>query len=78
MTTQITVRLPEDLVAFLDDLVSSGAVRSRADGVTHSLSRERRYRTALRDAAILRGQPDDPELDALATYQAEHPIQLDD
>ena len=78
MSTQITLRLPEDLVAFLDDLVASGSVRSRAEGVTHSLARERRYRTALQDVAILRGAPSDPDLDALAAHQAEHPVELDD
>jgi len=78
MSVQITVRLPHELVSFLDDLVAAGSVRSRAEGVTHSLARERRFRSALNDVAILRDLSTDPDLDELASYQAAHPVALDD
>lgn len=73
MTVQITVRLPDDLVEFVDAAVASGAASSRADAVARALIRERRRQVALRDVAILRGQPVDRDLDALAGYAAEHP-----
>jgi Arc/MetJ-type ribon-helix-helix transcriptional regulator len=78
MTRQITVRLQEELVEFVDALVAEGVVDSRAQAVALALTRERRRRTALHDAEILRGVPTDPELDAIATFTAAHPIELDD
>ncbi|MEA2311070.1 MAG: hypothetical protein QOE28_1038, partial [Solirubrobacteraceae bacterium] len=53
MSKQIAVRLPDDLVAFVDGVVDSGAERSRAAVVTRALERERRRAIAERDAAIL-------------------------
>jgi Arc/MetJ-type ribon-helix-helix transcriptional regulator len=50
---QIAVRLPDDLVAFVDHLVSRGDATSRAAVVSRALERERRRRVAERDAAIL-------------------------
>ena len=78
MSTQITVRLPDDLVAFVDALVAEGAVRSRAEAVARALTRERRRQTALKDVAILRQRGSDPDLDALAEHTAAHPAELDD
>ena len=54
MTTQIAVRLPDDLVAFLDRSVAEGRVTSRAALVTSALEREMRRVLAEHDAAILR------------------------
>jgi len=78
MTTQITVRLPDDLVAFVDELVAEGAVASRAEIVARALTRERRRQTALADIAILRQRGSDPDLDAIAEHTAAHPVDLDD
>jgi Arc/MetJ-type ribon-helix-helix transcriptional regulator len=78
MTIQITVRLPDELVAFVDAEVERGDATSRADAVARALVRERRRRTALADVAILRGSPDDPDLDGLAEYTGAHPVPLDD
>jgi Arc/MetJ-type ribon-helix-helix transcriptional regulator len=78
MSTQITVRLPEDLVAFVDALVADGAVASRAEAVSRALARERRRRVALADVEILSRLGDDPDLDALARHTAAHPVDLDD
>jgi Arc/MetJ-type ribon-helix-helix transcriptional regulator len=53
MSKQIVVRLPDELVAFIDELVDSGAERSRAAVVTLALTRERRRVIAAHDAEIL-------------------------
>jgi Arc/MetJ-type ribon-helix-helix transcriptional regulator len=83
MTVQITVRLPDELVAFVDAEVARGAATSRAEAVAKALVRERRRRRALEDVAILQaeaagGLGADPDLDGLARHTAAHPVALDD
>jgi Arc/MetJ-type ribon-helix-helix transcriptional regulator len=90
MTIQITVRLPDELVAFVDALVADGVHTSRADAVAQALTREQRRRTALRDAEILAraasvtsaNAPDATdvvnEMHALADFAAAHLAALDD
>ncbi len=71
MTKQIAVRLPEDLVDFVDAQVRAGAVKSRADAVARALARERRRTLAAADLAILlaeRGVDDPDHLDDLAEF----------
>jgi len=70
MSKQIAVRLPDELVDFLDEVVESGAGRSRAAVVTTALERERRRLLAARDAEILARTGHDPELAGLAEYAA--------
>jgi len=70
MSTQIAVRLPDDLVAFVDDLISHGDATSRAAVVSRALERERRRKVAERDAAILAHAGTDTDLDGLAKYAA--------
>ncbi len=70
MTTQIAVRLPDDLVAFIDGLVRSGHAASRAAAVARALERERRRQIAERDAAILAQAGRDADLDGLAHHAA--------
>ena len=70
MTTQITVRLPDELVAFIDELVRNGAVASRAAAVARALERERRRQIAERDAATLAQASADTDLDRLARHAA--------
>lgn len=70
MSTQIAVRLPDDLVEFVDELVDSGASDSRAAAVRKALERERRRALAERDAEILARTGPDPELAGLAGYAA--------
>lgn len=75
MSTQIAVRLPDELVRFLDDLVADGRATSRADVVTRALKRERRRAIAARDVAILTGlADDDDDLDDLAALAARTPL----
>ncbi len=76
MSRQITVRLPEEQVEFIDAVVASGDAVSRADVVARALERERRRAVALRDVAILTGSQDDSDLDALAGYVAS--LEIDD
>jgi Arc/MetJ-type ribon-helix-helix transcriptional regulator len=78
MSIQITVRLPDDLVGFIDAEVVSGVFTSRADAVARALVRERRHRTGLADVAILRAGAQHDDLDALAAHTAAHPIDLGD
>lgn len=57
MSTQIAVRLPDEIVDFVDAQVASGAARSRADFIWHAIQREQRRLAAERDLAILLDQP---------------------
>jgi Arc/MetJ-type ribon-helix-helix transcriptional regulator len=68
MTKQIAVRLPDELVDFVDGIVESGAARNRASVVTRALERERRRVVAARDAEILARAGADPELAGLAEH----------
>lgn len=77
MSKQIAVRLPDELVEFVDEIVGSGSERSRASVVTRALERERRRVIAERDAAILARTGPDPELVGLAEYAAGLPSRLD-
>ncbi len=70
MSIQIAVRLPDDLVAFVDDLVSHGDAASRAAVVSRALERERRRKLAERDAVILSSAGKDRDLDSLAEFAA--------
>ena len=70
MSKQIAVRLANDLVSFVDEVVDSGAERSRAAVVSKALERERRRVVASRDAQILARTGPDPELAGLAEYAA--------
>ena len=77
MSTQIAVRLPDDLVRYIDDLVEQHIVKSRAEFVAKAIAREQRHRSAQADVEILKRLGNDPDLDALAAYQAAHPFELD-
>jgi Arc/MetJ-type ribon-helix-helix transcriptional regulator len=68
MTKQIAVRLPDDLVGFLDDLVASGDEVSRASIVIRALKREKRRLATLKDVEILKRLGPDHDLDSLAEW----------
>lgn len=78
MTTQIALRLPEDLVEFIDEVVASGRFESRAALVTRELRRFQRRVVAERDAEIYRLEGDDPELMAIVEWTSKHPVPMDD
>jgi Arc/MetJ-type ribon-helix-helix transcriptional regulator len=76
MSTQIAVRLPEELVEFLDELVASGRFDSRAAVVTRELQRLQRRLIAEKDAELYRAHGEDPELAGLAEWTARHTASL--
>jgi Arc/MetJ-type ribon-helix-helix transcriptional regulator len=76
MSKQIAVRLPDELVEFVDEIVDAGGGRSRAAVVTRVLERERRRAIAARDAEILARTGPDPELVRLAEHAASMPSDL--
>ena len=76
MSRQIAVRLPNQLVEFIDKRVQEGSAPSRAAVVAEALEREVRRALAERDAAILSRADEHDEMDALAAYAAR--VQLDD
>ena len=76
MSKQIAVRLPDELVDFVDEIVDSGTERSRAAVVTRALERQRRRALAERDARILTRIGPDPELAGLAEHAAGLPLDL--
>jgi len=77
MSRQIAVRLPDEVVAFLDEQVAEGKAKSRAVVVGRAIERERRREAAARDAAILARSGEDPDLDRLAEHVVGAPIDLD-
>lgn len=70
MTVQIAVRLPHELVAFLDASVKSGVAPSRAALVARAVEREMRRQRAEGDVAILRSAGAADDLDDLVAWSA--------
>lgn len=71
MSKQIAVRLPDEVVEFIDQEVRELQVASRAAFVQKALERERRRLIAARDAAVLSRQvADEDGFDDLAAYAA--------
>ena len=68
MSTQIAIRLPEEMVAFLDKAVADGKATSRAALVSAAVEREMRRQAAETDAAILRNQGAADDLDSLVKW----------
>lgn len=77
MSKQIAVRLPEDIVDFVDELVRDGHADSRAIVVRRALERERRRSIAARDAEILAREATDADMDSLARHVAQAPLDLE-
>ena len=72
MSTQIAVRLPDPMVAFLDQAVASGRAPSRAAVVASALEREMRRLIAEQDADILRTGGAADDLDVIVEWTANH------
>ena len=68
MSTQIAIRLPDDMVAFLDKSVAAGDAPSRAALVARAVEREMRRQVAEQDAAILRKRGTADDLDELVDW----------
>jgi mRNA interferase MazF len=72
MSTQIAVRLPDEMVAFLDKAVADGKATSRAALVSAAVEREMRRQAAETDAAMLRKDGAADDLDALVNWTTSH------
>lgn len=77
MSTQITVRIPDDLARFVDETAKAEHASGRAAIITRALARERRRLAAERDAAIYASHADDTDLTAVAEYAAKQPLDID-
>lgn len=77
MSTQIAVRLPDEVVDYIDGLVGQHIVKSRAEFIAKAIARERRHRGTEADIEILKRVGNDPDLDALIAYQGTHLPGLD-
>ncbi|GAA3865596.1 YlcI/YnfO family protein [Tessaracoccus defluvii] len=72
MSTQIAIRLPDDMVAFLDKSVAAGDAPSRAALVARAVEREMRRQVAEQDAVILRERGTADDLDELVNWSVAH------
>ena len=70
MSTQIAVRLPEELVAYVDEAVAAGRVKSRAELVSRLIARDARRQRAEEDLQRLIAAGALPDEDALRMAQA--------
>ena len=79
MSTQIAVRLPDELVAYVDEAVAAGRVKSRAELVARLIERDARRQRAEEDLQRLaaQGALDDPELLDIAKSAADTPLPID-
>lgn len=77
MSTQIAVRLPDEMVEFLDKSVARGRATSRAALVTSALEREMRRLAAEHDVALLRESGTTDDLDDLVRWSTIH-VEIED
>lgn len=76
MTTQIAVRLPDDIVKYIDQEIADGTASSRAAVVLRALERDRRRQEAEHDARIYAANPSD-EFDDLHAWASRRPMDID-
>jgi Arc/MetJ-type ribon-helix-helix transcriptional regulator len=74
MSTQIAVRLPDQMVAFLDRAVATGKAPSRAAIIASAVEREMRRLAAEQDAQILLAQGAADDLDELVQWTGTHAL----
>lgn len=77
MSTQIAVRLPDEMVAFLDRAVAEGRAPSRAALVASAVEREMRRLLAEHDAATLQRRGPADDLDDLVRWTSAH-VEVED
>jgi Arc/MetJ-type ribon-helix-helix transcriptional regulator len=77
MSTQIAVRLPDELVAYVDQAVAAGRVKSRAELVSRLIARDARRQRAEEDLQRLidAGALDDADALAMAKATSSTPIE---
>ena len=72
VSTQIAVRLPDEMVAFMDRAVATGKAPSRAALVAAAVEREMRRQAAEQDAQVLRENGPADDLDELVRWSSSH------
>jgi Arc/MetJ-type ribon-helix-helix transcriptional regulator len=77
VSKQIAVRLPDEVVDFIDSQVRDGDAASRAAFVQNALERERRRLIAARDAEILSRDTKSDDFESLAAFAANLPTDLE-
>ncbi len=77
MSTQIAVRLPDEVVAFLDRAVATGKAPSRAALVAAAVEREMRRQAAEQDAQVLGENGPADDLDDLVQWSST-PLEVGD
>lgn len=79
VSTQIAVRLPDELVAYVDKAVAAGRVKSRAELVARLIERDARRQRAEEDLVrlIKRGALDDREALAIVESVADTALPID-
>jgi len=79
MSAQIAVRLPDELVAYVDEAVAAGRVKSRAELVARLIERDARRQRAEDDLQRLaeQGALDDRELLDIARSVSDTPLPID-
>ncbi|MGH3545486.1 MAG: antitoxin [Mycobacteriales bacterium] len=77
MTTQIAVRLPDELVVYVDQQVQSGLAPSRAAAVARALEFQRRREIAERDAAIYLAHGEVKEFEPMVTQLSRSRVDVD-
>ena len=70
MSTSVPVRLNDDELSTLDELVRQGLAANRSDAIKRAIDRDRRRLAALRDAEIYAQQGEDGDLTAFTTASA--------
>jgi len=71
MTTQLAVRLPEEMVRAVDKAVADGLAPNRSRLIRMAIDRELRHLAAVRDYEILRDTEPDKEMEALAQWTSQ-------
>jgi Arc/MetJ-type ribon-helix-helix transcriptional regulator len=77
MSKRISLRLSDEQMRFVDEVVHSGELPSRTAVVTRALERERQRIRAAHDGEILASAGTGSDLTALADYVARLPQPLD-
>ena len=70
----IPVRLDDDDIEVLDELVRLGLATNRSDAIKRGIDRDRRRLAAMRDAAVYARSGEDPDLAAFSRSAARTPL----
>ncbi len=74
MSRAVPVRLDDDDIATLDELVRLGLAANRSDAIKRGIDRDRRRLAALKDARVYGRDREDADLTAFASSAASTPL----